>query len=201
MFTRLIDTLKQRAHAPRSQLSFMGLASFLESTVVPIPLETVLIPYYHRHPNTLWRTALVVTLGCLAGASLFFWVGGLAMDTWGQGLVDHFSDQAAFEELKAALNENGFLLILATGISPIPFQIAMLGAGAVDYPFAGFLLAAALARGLRYFGLALLVRHYGAGALRLWHAHKFKASLLALLLLGLLYLLGRWVEGGVLGGG
>ncbi|WPJ97829.1 VTT domain-containing protein [Coraliomargarita algicola] len=199
MFQKIVDTVKSRANASGSQLSFMGLASFLESTVVPIPLEAILIPYYHKHRESLWRTATVVTLACLLGASAFYAVGGLAMDGWGRSVIETFSSSEGFESLKQALNEHGFWLILAAGISPIPFQIAMLGAGAVEYPFLPFILAAALARGIRYFGLALLVQVYGERALNMWDENKLKASAVALVLLASVYGLGRWIESSLMG--
>lgn len=51
-----------------------GLAaiSAAESTVVPIPLETVIAPLMVGHPRRALGIALWVWLGCLAGASLFY---------------------------------------------------------------------------------------------------------------------------------
>ncbi|MDQ8194886.1 VTT domain-containing protein [Coraliomargarita sp. SDUM461004] len=194
MMHRLSDFFKERANSSQAQLSFMGVASFLESTIIPIPLEALLIPYYHRHRDSLWRTALVVTVACLLGASAFYGIGMLAMDSWGRSIIELLSSPSGFESLKESLNQHGFWLILAAGISPIPFQIAMLGAGAVDYSYLYFILAATLARGIRYFGLALLVKYYGERALEVWNKNKIKASVIALLLLGCIYGLGRWLE-------
>tara|TARA_R110002111_G_scaffold118247_1_gene180637 strand:+ start:65 stop:664 length:600 start_codon:yes stop_codon:yes gene_type:complete len=194
MLKNLTSKLKDRTSASRSQLFLMGVASFLESTIVPIPLETILIPYYHSHRESLWRTATVVTIACLFGASIFYWIGGLAMESWGLRLVETFADKESFDSLKDMLNQRGFLLILAAGVSPIPFQIAMLGAGAVEYSFIQFLIAASLARGIRYFGLAALVHRYGERALEMWHDNKLKASAIALLILAVIYALGKAIE-------
>jgi len=42
---------------------------------------------------------------------------------------------------------------MSVGVIPIPFQIAMLAAGATRYSFFLFMLAPALSRALRYYGL------------------------------------------------
>lgn len=143
--------------------------------------------------------AAVVTVACLVGASAFYLVGVMLMDSWGTWLIERLSSPESFENLKQVLRDDGFILILAAGVSPIPFQIAMLAAGAVDYSFSLFLLSAALARGIRYFGLAWLVQRYGEGALRIWQENKLKAGMLALLVLAVLYGFGRLVESTLMG--
>lgn len=75
--------------------------------------------------------------------------------------------------------EHGFLAILAIGVIPIPFQIAMLVAGAAKYPLLLFVLAAIIARSIRYFGLALLVVLFGDRALALWRRHSRTTALVA----------------------
>lgn len=194
MFKGTKDKIRTKTESPQSHLLLLGVASFLESTVIPIPLETVLIPYYYTHRQQLWRAATVVTVTCLMGASAFYWVGGIAMDGWGEKIISWFSDESSFESLKASLNEKGFLLILLAGITPIPFQIAMLAAGAVEYSFGLFIVAATLARGLRYYGLAFLVKQYGDDALEMWQHNKLKASAISVLILVAIYGVGRWLQ-------
>ncbi len=77
------------------------------------------------------------------------------------------------------------MAVLTIGIVPVPFQIAMLAAGASDYPYPLFLLAAMLGRGIRYFGLAVLVALMGDAALRLWKRHARTIGILGLVLFGL----------------
>ena len=76
------------------------------------------------------------------------------------------------------------MAILAIGIVPIPFQIAMLVAGASAYPIVLFLAAACLARGARYFGLALLIAVAGKAALDIWNRHAKPIGIAGLVLFG-----------------
>jgi len=178
----------------RSHLFILGFLSFLESTILPIPLETVLIPYYQIHRSRIWAAAIVATAGCLLGASLFYFAGLQFMDSFGEDLIKTLSSPETFRTLESAVRDHGFVFILATGISPIPFQIGMLAAGAVGYSFLLFMIAATLARGLRYLGLAWLVLRYGDRALKIWNENKLKAGLIALAFIVVLYGLGRLIK-------
>lgn len=191
----ILERIQAFVERSRFQVIAMGFLSLLESTILPIPLEAVLLPYFYKFPKKRWLTATSVTIGCLIGATLFYICGSWFMESFGQTLLAWFtSDNSSIDSIRGALKENGFILILATGISPVPFQIAMLLAGAVDYSFGLFLLAATLARGLRYFGLAWLVGRYGERAEALWRSHKLMACGIAMVVLLLLYFLGRLVQ-------
>lgn len=171
----------------KHQLWFLGVFSFLESTVLPVPLESVYVPYLIKNPDRRWHSAIVVTISCLLGALTFYFVGMLAMQSIGHGFIELLASAQRFAEFKTVFAEQGFVLILATGVSPIPFQFAALVAGASEYPIGLFILAAVLARSLRYFGLVVVVNRYGDDAMDTWQQNKMKASVLALIVLLIFY--------------
>ena len=141
-----------------------GLAalSFAESTVVPIPLETIVAPLmvgHHRHATTI---ALAIWLGCLAGALLFYGLGLWLFDPVVRPALDWLGLLEDFEEMSADLEQSGFFwTVFLVSFLPAPMQLATLGAGAVGGSLPVFLAAIAASRGLRYFGLALLARLVG----------------------------------------
>jgi len=51
----------------KHMLSGITIASFLESTIVPIPLEAVMVPLMQAQREKLWLIALMATLGCVVG--------------------------------------------------------------------------------------------------------------------------------------
>jgi membrane protein YqaA with SNARE-associated domain len=131
----------------------------------------VLVPLMLARSKQIWRIATVVLIGCIVGALAGYGVGVLVMETVGQRLVEFMGWSEGMSAFEASLEERGFWAILAIGVTPVPFQVAMLGAGATGYPLPLFVLATALARGVRYFGLALCVRLLGERAQRLWDEH------------------------------
>jgi len=161
--------------------------SMLESIIIPIPLELILIPFMVLERDRVWLIATATLAGCLVGATIGYLFGAWMFDSVGQWLLEWLSYEAQFETFAAQFENNGFWAIVAVGVTPIPFQVAMLTAGASDYGYGLFMLAALLARGIRYYGLALLVVWLGQPALTLWQRHSktLGFTLLALILVGL----------------
>ena len=85
------------------------LASFLESTIVPIPLEAVIVPLMQARRDLLWKIALMATLGCAVGAIFGYAIGYYLFDLAGQWLIDTFFSQEQFEKVKSQMQVQGFL--------------------------------------------------------------------------------------------
>ena len=158
----------------KHMLSGITTASFLESTIVPIPLEAVLVPLMQARREKLWLIALMATLGCIIGALFGYALGYFLFDAVGDWIISTFSNPEQFEIIKQKMQKQGFWFVLTLGIVPIPFQIAMLAAGATKYLLSLFLIAATIARAIRYFGLAILVYYAGDKAEYMLRKHKVK---------------------------
>ena len=59
----------------KHMLTGITVASFLESTIVPIPLEAVLVPLMQARREKLWLIALMATLGCASGCIVWLRAG------------------------------------------------------------------------------------------------------------------------------
>jgi membrane protein YqaA with SNARE-associated domain len=140
------------------------LASLAETTVVPIPIETVLIPVMVTNRRRAWLVASITLLGCLVGATIGYLIGAFAFETVGEWVLETAGWTEQFEEQRQQLAEGGFWHVLAIAVTPVPYQLAYLGAGAVGISYPVFLAASAVGRGVRYFGLALLVTLVGKAA-------------------------------------
>ncbi len=167
--------------------------SFLETTVLPVPIEVLLIPYMAAERPRALTIATIALAGCLLGAFAGYAVGYFLFETVGLRIVEWGGWEDALERFRRLFAAEGFWAILALGILPIPFQVAMLAAGAAGYPLIWFALAAGLARGLRYYGLAALVKAFGPAALGRWRRHKLRATLIAAVTLLVLWGLARWL--------
>lgn len=159
----------------KHMLKSITVASFLESTIVPIPLEAVLVPLMQARREKLWLIALMATIGCIIGAIFGYALGYYLFDVVGDWVINTFSNPEQFEQVKQKMQAQGFWFVLTLGIVPIPFQIAMLAAGATKYSIFLFLLATVIARSIRYFALAAVVYYAGNQAERVIQKHKTKA--------------------------
>ncbi len=156
-------------------LAGIGAASFAESTVVPIPIETVLIPVSQLRRDKIWHIATVATLGCIVGALLGYAIGLWVFNLFESHIISLFGDQATFDDIMWRMNTEGFWFIVLAGIAPIPLQLAMIAAGASGYPLGWYLVAIAISRVLRYFGIAWLVLRFGDRAEAMLREYKWKA--------------------------
>ena len=163
--TRRPAEIARRLNNSRYRMFYLGVASFLETTVVPIAIELVLVPFMLANRGRIWTIATVTLAGCLAGATLGYLIGLVFFDTAGLWLIETFGQREAYEQFRDQFNRQGFWAIVAIGITPIPFPIAMLAAGAADYSFILYVIACSIARGVRYYGLSLLVMLAGPKAL------------------------------------
>jgi membrane protein YqaA with SNARE-associated domain len=155
----------------------LGIASFLESILIPIPLEAILVPLMQARRNQIILLSTVALLGCLVGATVGYFVGYYVFDAIGQQLVEMVSTPEQFEQVRMRMEADGFWFIITVGVIPIPFQIAMLAAGATGYSFFLFMLASALSRALRYYGLGVLVLIAGNRAQAIFERHKVSAAI------------------------
>jgi membrane protein YqaA with SNARE-associated domain len=168
-------------------LTGLTLASFLESTIVPIPLEAVMIPLMQARRDSLWLIALMATVGCVVGALFGYALGYYLFDLIGQWAIDTFFSQSQFDNVKEQMQNQGFWFVMTLGIAPIPFQVAMLAAGATQFSLGLFLLATVIARSLRYFGLAVVVYYTGERAEQLIRRYRMKAVIAITVLVLLLW--------------
>ena len=136
----------------------IGALSAMESTVVPTPLEAILVPLMVSHPRSSWTIAGAALAGSVLGATLFYFVGLWLYEPVVAPALARLGLEGGFEDVRARLGGGGsfFVAVLLISVSPAPMQLATLGAGAVGGPLPLFVAAIALSRGARYFGLAAL---------------------------------------------
>ena len=147
---------KRLADSRRAQPLLVWL-SFLEATLVPIPLEAVLVPYMLLRREMVWRIAALALAGFLVASVLGYALGALAFDTAGIWLIEAAGWQEGLDRAQTLFDRYGFWALVLIGVMPVPSQIAMLLGGAFHYPLPWFVAAMGLSRAIRYFGLAALV--------------------------------------------
>lgn len=142
--------------------------SAAETVFLPLVLEAVMAPMMLVDRRRAWTIGVVALAGCVLGALIAYFVGAWLYDWIGDDLVGLTGGQQAFAEFKDFMQAHGFWAILLAGLTPIPFQLAVLASGVTGYSLPGFLAAVLLARGMRYLGMAALIAWLGADALKLF---------------------------------
>ena len=137
------------------------LVSFAESSFFPIPPDPLLLALaVGRKERSLFYGA-VCTVGSVLGGLFGYWIGAVAMDSVGQWIVDTYSLQGAFDNLQGTFEEYSFLAILAAAVTPIPYKVFTIAAGACALPLTPFVVASVAGRGFRFMLEAVLIFFYG----------------------------------------
>ena len=156
----LYNWTMQLANNPRA-IWLLGFVSFIEAIFFPIPPDVLLIPMILANIKRAWLYAFVTTITSVMGGLVGYAIGYLAYEQIAEPLLLSLGKQAAMNLFSISINENGFLIVLTAGISPIPFKVVSVMSGFTQMPVFVFLLSALLGRATRFFVVATLLKYYG----------------------------------------
>ena len=156
----LYNWTMQLANNPRA-IWLLGFVSFIEAIFFPIPPDVLLIPMILANIKRAWLYAFVTTITSVVGGLVGYAIGYLAYEQIAEPLLLSLGKQAAMSLFSSSINENGFLIVLTAGISPIPFKVVSVMSGFTQMPLFVFLLSALLGRATRFFVVATLLKYYG----------------------------------------
>ncbi|MBC9206711.1 DedA family protein [Roseomonas aerophila] len=141
---------------------WLAVVSFAESSFFPIPPDAMLVPMCLARPERAWRYAAICTASSVLGGILGYAIGYYLFEAVAQPILAAYGHAEALQSFRGWFARWGAAVILIKGLTPIPFKIVTIGAGAAAFDPWMFLLTAAITRGARFFLLAGLLRRYGA---------------------------------------
>ena len=161
MFRALYDwtlRLANHRHAVRS----LAIVSFCESSFFPIPPDVVLVPVVLQNRDKAYRIAAICTLASVLGGAVGYGIGYFLYESLGQWLIRVYGMGDKLADYQRFYAEWGAAIILAKGLTPIPFKLVTIASGLAKFNFALFMLTAAITRAVRFFLIAFLLKKYGA---------------------------------------
>lgn len=160
LFTTLYQTILTFAQH-RHSIYYLSALSLVESFILPYPPPDILLaPMVLKNPNYAYRFAFFCTLFSVVGGIIGYLLGSYAVE-WLTPLVDKMHYNNALSLVQNWFNQYGVWIIAIAGFSPIPYKIFTIGAGIMSMALLPFVLVSFLARGARFFLVALLVRKFG----------------------------------------
>ena len=161
MIRRLYDwTLGLAQH--RHALWALAVVAFVESSFFPIPPDILMIPMIIARPNRAWLIAGVALLASVLGGLLGYAISGLAFESLGQPILASLGKSDAMAEFSTRFNDMGFWAVLVAGVTPFPYKVITIMSGWTGMPLGTFIMTSILARGLRFFVVAVLLWRFGA---------------------------------------
>ena len=161
MVRGLYDWTMRLADHPRA-LWALAIVSFVESSFFPIPPDVLMIPMILAAPQRAWLIALVALVSSVLGGLLGYAIGAFAFEQIGLPILESLGKGDAVAAFNTRFNDFAFWTVLGAGLTPFPYKVITIMSGWTGMPVLTFFATSVLARGLRFFIVAALLRTYGA---------------------------------------
>lgn len=162
MFRSLYHWTMSLAVRPAAQI-WLAVIAFVESSIFLIPADVLFVPMALARPARAYRFATIATAFSTLGGIAGYALGYYAFEAIARPILAFYGKLSAFEAMRACAGPDTTLVLLTTsGLAHLPpIKVVTILAGAVHIGLAFFILSCVLARGLRFFALAYLLRRHG----------------------------------------
>lgn len=147
--------------SPRAML-FLFIVAFAESSFFPIPPDIMIIPMVLATPNKAWRIAGLATVASVIGGYFGYGIGVFLFDQIAKPLLSFYGYLHQFDVFKDYYHQWGAWIVFGAGITPFPYKVITIASGVVGLNLATFTIASILARGMRFYLIAWLLKKWGA---------------------------------------
>lgn len=141
----------------------------LQGCIFPGLADLFFLPLALARPQRAYVLALIATAGTVIGSVLLYAIGTSATSLL-EGPVAAWLGITAqhLDEYRSTLGQYGGWAIFASTMSPLSTKLTSIASGLIGVPWPQFVGALLAGRLIRTLGLAWLVRHGGAEAVRRW---------------------------------
>ncbi len=143
---------------------WMLFFAFLESIIIPIPVDPLLIATVLARPKNWIKLVAACTIASVIGGGLG-WVIGVWLNLSVEQLLFYLPNAVATPEKFTAVQDGfmelGILLVFIGAFSPLPYKVIAVSAGVAGFGLTPFLVTSLIGRGLRFAIIAGITRHHG----------------------------------------
>ncbi len=162
-------TLAKAAHPLAER--WLAFIAFIESSLFPIPPDVVLAPMCLATPKKALRYAGVCTIGSTLGAGAGWLIGALLFESVGRLVLHAYGLENEFYKIADRFNEQGWLIVMLGGFTPIPFKVVTIASGATGLSPFVLLVGSLISRGARFYLVAGLLMVFGDPVKRILDRH------------------------------
>jgi len=131
--------------------------SFIESSIFPIPPDIMLIPMVLAAPTRWFKIAFVCTIASVLGGMAGYAIGYFAYETVGRPVLELYAYGDKFVEFQNKYNEYGEWIVFIAGTTMFPYKLVTIASGVTQLDITSFTLTSILARGIRFFLVAMIL--------------------------------------------
>ena len=157
----IYDWMISLSASPKA-LWFLAIVAFAESSFFPIPPDIMLIPMVLAMPQKAWKIAGVATVSSVMGGFFGYGIGVFFFDLIARPILNFYGYMQQFDVFKEYYHQWGAWIVFGAGITPFPYKIITIASGVVGLDLFPFTVASIIARGMRFYLVAWLLKKYGA---------------------------------------
>ena len=175
-YNRFYHFITRHADSSKARLG-LYLFSALESIIIPIPTDPLLVVCVLARPKNWIKIAALTALASVVGGGIGWAIGaGLSgsLEALFAMLPASIAGPEKFQHVSDAYQRLGLLLVLVGAFTPLPYKVIAVSAGLFGYGLLPFLLLSAVGRTARFMIIAGMAR---------WHRSPRKLILLLSVLL------------------
>jgi len=181
---KLYDWTLLKSHHPRAPW-LLAIIAFVESSFFPFPPDIILIPMIIAKRLQAWWFAFICTISSVLGGIAGYCIGYFFYSSLGVLIVNYYSLNDQFDLFEQYYNDFGVLIVLTGGFTPFPFKFITIASGFFGLNIFLFIGVAIIARGLRFYLLAFLLKVFGNAITNIIDKYfNLLATLFVILLLG-----------------
>lgn len=156
---KLLVWAERKVKSPYA-LPIFSFLVFIEAFLF-MPVSTLFILYGISRPKSSFALAALATICSVLGATAAYFLGLFLWNIGLQHILYMLISPERFQECAATYHNQEILSVFTVSFLPIPFKIITLTAGFCKLPFLPFILSIAIARALRFCGLATALYFFG----------------------------------------
>ena len=160
IFQSILDWVWRMAET-EGAMKVLFLVSLTESIFFPIPPDLLLIPMALAQQKKAFRLATICLAASVIGGIIGYLIGAFFMDSVGMSIVRFYGLTEQYITVQGWYEAYNAWVVAVAGLTPIPYKLCTLSAGAFHVNFEVFLIASITSRGLRFFVVAGLIYMFG----------------------------------------
>lgn len=157
---KVYDKTLDLASRPNA-LGWLFAIAFIESSFFPIPPDIMIIPMVLACTSKAYKIAGIATLASVLGGFFGYGIGVFGYEVIAKPLLEFYGYMEKFHDFENYYHEYGAWIVFVAGLTPIPYKLITIASGVVRLDLIIFGIASILARGMRFYLIAWLLKRYG----------------------------------------
>ena len=145
----------------KNALTWLFIISFIESSFFPIPPDIMINRMFLATPKEAYKIAGVATVASVLGGYFGYFIGIYGFELIARPLLEFYGYMKQFGEFENYYHEYGAWIVFGAGITPFPYKIITIASGVVRLDLVVFTIASVIARGMRFYFIAWLLKRFG----------------------------------------